>query len=194
VGILVWMDGKQQYRLLTALIGAGAAGGRLGGVIPTAHSAYNGERPRSFARPEATLVSYATGPDPFALARDAGRHIDRLLALRLLYGVTTADIYQVTCEVTFVCRCTARLDEIPHDFRLVPVRPAVVSASTAEPVEELLALYDSTEHRTDKEVVHGLEMAVIKFTNSFAPRPWFEKIVDLATALEAALSGTDKTT
>ena len=34
--------------------------------------------------------------------------------------------------------------------------------------------------------------AVIKFTNSFAPRPWFEKIVDLATALEAALSGTDK--
>jgi len=30
VGILVWMDGKQQYCLLTALIGAGAAGGRLG--------------------------------------------------------------------------------------------------------------------------------------------------------------------
>jgi hypothetical protein len=29
-------------------------------VIPTAHSAYNGERPQSFARPEATLVSYAT--------------------------------------------------------------------------------------------------------------------------------------
>jgi len=141
-------------------------------VIPTAHSAYNAERPRSFARPEATVVSYATGPDPFDLARDAGRHIDRLLlALRLLYCVTTADIYQVTGEVTFVCRCTARLDEIPHDFHLVPVRPAVVSASTAEPVEELLALYDSTEHRTDKEVVHGLEMAVIKFTNSFAPGP-----------------------
>jgi hypothetical protein len=29
-------------------------------VIPMAHSAYNGERPQSFARPEATLVSYAT--------------------------------------------------------------------------------------------------------------------------------------
>ena len=162
-------------------------------VIPTAHSAYNGERPQSFARPEATLVSYATGPDPFALTRDARRHIDRLLlALRLLYGATTADIYQVTGEVTFVCRYTAVLEEIPHDPHPVPVRPAVVSESTAEPVEKLLALYDSTEHRTEKEVVHGLEMAVIKFTNSFAPRPWFEKIVDLATALEAALSGTDK--
>lgn len=162
-------------------------------VIPTADSAYNGERPRSFARPEATLVSYATGPDPFTLARDAGRHIDRLLlALHLLYGATTADIYQVTGEVTCVCRYTARLDEIPHDPHPVPVRPAVVSASTAGPVEKLLTLYDSTEHRTGKEVVNGLEMAVIKFTNSFAPRPWSEKIVDLATALEAALSGTDK--
>jgi hypothetical protein len=163
-------------------------------VIPTAHSAYNGERPQSFARPEATLVSYATGPDPFNLARDAERPIERLLlALRLLYGATTADIYQVTGEVTSVCRYTARLDEIPHDPHPIPVRPAVVSASTAEPVEKLLALYDSTERRTGKEVVHGLEMAVIKFTNSFEPRPWFEKIVDLATALEATLSGTDKT-
>jgi len=162
-------------------------------VIPTAHSAYNGERPQSFAPPEATLVSYATGPDPFALARDAERPIDRLLlALRLLYSATTADVYQVTGEVTSVCRYTATLEEIPHDFHPVPVRPAVVSASTAGPVEKLLALYDSTEHRTEKEVVHGLEMAIIKFTSSFAPRPWFEKVVDLATALEATLSGTDK--
>src|SRR5260370_15624828 len=35
--------------------------------------------------------------------------------------------------------------------------------------------------------------AVLKFTDSFSGKPWFEKIVDLATALEAALSGKDKT-
>jgi hypothetical protein len=99
----------------------------------------------------------------------------------------------VTGETTFVCRYTARLDEIPHDEHPVPVRPAVVSTATIDPVEKFLALYDGTEHRTEKEVVHGLEMAIIKFTNSFAPKPWFEKIVDLATALEAALSGRDKT-
>ncbi|HUZ54403.1 MAG TPA: hypothetical protein VMU94_17995 [Streptosporangiaceae bacterium] len=163
-------------------------------VIPTARSAYNGERPRSFAPPEATLVSYATGPDPFELPQDAERHINRLLlALHLLYGATSADIYQVTGETRLVCRYTAHLDEIPHDEHPVPVRPAVVSPATVEPVEKLLALYDSTEHRTEKEVVHGLEMAVIKFTSSFAHKPWIEKIVDLATALEAALSGRDKT-
>ena len=36
-------------------------------------------------------------------------------------------------------------------------------------------------------------MAVLKFSESFSPMPWFEKIVDLATALEATLSGNDKT-
>jgi hypothetical protein len=62
-----------------------------------------------------------------------------------------------------------------------------------QPVERLLALYDRTEHRAPKEVVHGLTMAVLKFTDSFSPKPWFEKIVDLATALEATLSGSAKT-
>lgn len=125
---------------------------------------------------------------------DAERQIDRLLlALHLLYGATTANIYQVTGETTSVCRYTAHLDVTPYDEWPVTVRPAVVSSATVQPVERLLALYDSTEHRTARELVHGLEMAVIKFTGSFSPKPWFEKIVDLATALEAALSGTDKT-
>ena len=65
-------------------------------AIPTARSAYNGERPRSFALPEATLFSSASGPDPFSLRGDAEHPIDRLLlALRLLYGATCANIYQV---------------------------------------------------------------------------------------------------
>lgn len=162
-------------------------------LIPTARPAFNGELPSSFAPPEATLVSYATGPDPFALAADAERPIDRLLlALHLLYGATTASIYQVTGETTFVCRYTARVDVLTYEEHPVPVRPAVISPATVQPVERLLALYDNTEHRGPREVVHGLEMAVIKFTDSFSPRPWFEKIVDLATALEAALSGKDK--
>ena len=162
-------------------------------VIPTARSAFNGEPPDTFANPEATLVSYATGPDPFELRTEVERRINRLLlALHLLYGATTASMYQVTGETTSVCRYTAHLDVLQHDPHPVPVRPAVISQAMVQPVERLLALYDRTEHRAPKEVVHGLEMAVLKFTESFSPKPWFEKIVDLATALEATLSGKDK--
>ena len=89
-------------------------------------------------------------------------------------------------------RHTARVDELPHDEHPVTARPAVLSGATTEPVEKLLALYDTTEHRAPKEVVHGVEMAVLKFTESFSSKPWFEKVVDLATALETTLSGNDK--
>jgi hypothetical protein len=162
-------------------------------VMPTARSAFNSEPPHSFANPEATLVSYATGPDPFHLRADAERRIDcLLLAVHLLSAATTASIYQVTGETTSVCRYTAGVDVIPYDEHPVPVRPAVLSAASVQPVERLLALYDATKHRAPREAVHGLEMAVLKFTDSFSPKPWFEKIVDLATALEATLSGRDK--
>ena len=68
----------------------------------------------------------------------------------------------------------------------------IVSPATAGPVEKLLALYDATERLAPGEAIHGLVMAEIKFTDSFSPKPWYEKIVDLATALEATLSGADK--
>jgi hypothetical protein len=42
-------------------------------LIPTAASAFNGELPRMFAPPEATLVSYAEGPDPFRIQPTAER-------------------------------------------------------------------------------------------------------------------------
>ena len=163
-------------------------------LIPTAASAFNGELPRVFAPPEATLVSYAAGSDPYRIQPTAERAIDRLLlALRLLYGTTAAVVYQVTGETTAVCRRSAHVDVLPHDEHPGTVRPAIVSLATVQPVEKLLALYDATERLAPGEIVHGLVMAEIKFTDSFSPKPWYEKIVDLATALEATLSGTDKT-
>lgn len=162
-------------------------------LIPRAASAFNGEPPWAFAPPEATLVSYAEGPDPFHISASAGRSIDRLLlALRLLHSTTAADIYQVTGETTAVSRRSARVDVLPHDEHPGTVRPAIVSSATVQPVEKLLALYDATERLAPGEAIHGLVMAEIKFTNSFSSKPWYEKIVDLATALEATLSGTDK--
>ncbi len=92
-------------------------------VIPAARSAGNGERPRSFAPPEATLVSDATGPDPFALPPDAERRIGRLLpALPLLSGATTAGICQVTGETIpgFFSRTLNRNRAGSHDLRRPP--------------------------------------------------------------------------
>ena len=109
-----------------------------------------------------------------------------------MHGTTAADIYQVTGETTAVSRRPARVDVLPHDEHPGTVRLAIMSSATVQPVEKLLALYDATERLAPGEAIHGLVMAEIKFTDSFSPKPWYKKIVDLATALEATLSGTDK--
>lgn len=80
------------------------------------------------------------GTRPLPHRACAGRSIDRLLlALRLLYGTTAADIYQVTGETTAVCRHSARVDVLPHHEHPGTVRPAIVSPATVQPVEKLLA-------------------------------------------------------
>jgi hypothetical protein len=163
-------------------------------VIPTAPSSYNRERPFVFARPEAIVVARASGSDPFKLISAARLTVDRfLLAIRLLYGVTSGGIYEVTGEDTAVCRYDADLTILDHERSPTAVRPAVISSGHAQPISALLEMYDRAEHRTPKEVVHPLEMAVLKFTGSFSANGWFENIVDLTTALEATLSGTDRT-
>ena len=163
-------------------------------VIPTAPSAFNRERPDHFARPEAVVVGSASGPDPFALISPSQLPINRfLLAIRLLYGVTSTGIYQVTGESTAICRYHAHLEMLDHDGLPMSLRPAVLSAASIGPIKAFLELYDRTKHRSATEVVHPLEMAVLKFTGTFSSNGWFENIVDLTTALEAALSGTDRT-
>ena len=163
-------------------------------IIPTAPSAFNRERPQYFARPEAVVVASASGPDPFALISPAQLPINRfLLAIRLLYGVTSTGIYQVTGESTAICRYRADLEILDHYGLPMSLRAAVLSDANIAPITHFLELYDRTEHRIAKEVVHPLEMAVLKFTGTFSSNGWFENIVDLSTALEAALSGTDRT-
>jgi hypothetical protein len=163
-------------------------------VIPTAPSAFNQGRPQHFARPEAIVVSSASGPDPFLLISPSQLPINRfLLAIRLLYGVTSTGIYQVTGESTAICRYHADLEALDHYGLPMSLRPAVLSAANIAPITSFLELYDRTEHRMTKEVVHPLEMAVLKFTGTFSSNGWFENMVDLSTALEAALSGTDRT-
>jgi Apea-like HEPN len=167
--------------------------GQIAEVIPTAPSAFNRERPQFFARPEALVVASASGPDPFALISSAQLPINRfLLAIRLLYGVTATGIYQVTGEDSAICRYDAHLDLMDYDSHPFALRPAVLSSADVAPIAALLEVYDRTEHRTEKEVVHPLEMAVLKFSGTFSANGWFENIVDLTTALEASLSGTDR--
>jgi hypothetical protein len=162
--------------------------------LPGSPIAFNRTRPDHFARPEAWVIARASGPDPFELPQPAQRPIERLLlAVRLLYAATSHGIYQVIGENSEICRYHTEVQILDHEPHPLTVRPAVLDGDSARRIAGLLDLYDRAPLRQRNEIVHPMEMAILKFSGSFLPGGWFEHIVDLMTAMEATLSGISKT-
>lgn len=175
--------------------GRGAALGQIARIIPTAVAAFNREVPHHFSRPEALVSARAAGTNAFDLITPATRTINRfLLAIRLLCSVTSTGIYEVTGETSEIGRYAAHLRVLDYMEHPICLRPAVLSRDSAGPIQAILTLYDTVvPPETDKQVIQPLDMAFLKYGGTFSAKRWGENVVDLTTALEASLSGTDKT-
>ena len=83
-------------------------------------------------------------PTPHDLVTSATHTVNRfLLAIRLLYSVTSTGIYQVTGETTHICRSAASLRLLDYVEHPLCLRPAVLSEDSAGPIHAILTLYDS---------------------------------------------------
>jgi hypothetical protein len=162
-------------------------------LIPTAPAAANRELPDHFARPECWVMCRATGTDPFAIGATAERAIDRFLfAIRLLYHGTAHPIYQVVGETTEICQRDAELTPYRYSSSPIALRPIPLSQTDDIAITGILNLYDRVSSHRKDFVVHPLDMATNRFGTTFLPKPWYEDVVDLMTALEATLSGVDR--
>jgi hypothetical protein len=175
--------------------GRGRPTGQIAHIIPAAPAAFNREVPRHFSRPEALVAARASGTDPYNLVASATLTVNRfLLAVRLLYSVTSTGIYEVTGETTGICRYAARLRVLDYVEHPLCLRPAVLSADDARPIQAILTLHDTViPPQTEKQLIQPLDMALLKYGGTFSAKGWDENVVDLTTALEASLSGTDRT-
>ncbi|MDQ2881397.1 MAG: HEPN domain-containing protein [Actinomycetota bacterium] len=175
--------------------GRGESLGQIASIIPTAPAAFNRELPHHFSRPEALVAARTSVPNPYDMLTPATRTVDRfLLVIRLLYSATSTGIYEVTGETTKVCRYAARLRVLDYVEHPLCLRPAVLSEDSAGPIQAILTLYDTViPPQTNKQLIQPLDMAFLKYGGTFSAKRWDENVVDLATALEASLSGTDKT-
>jgi hypothetical protein len=175
--------------------GRGTALGQIARIIPTAVAAFNREVPHHFSRPEALVAARAAGTNAFDLITPATRTVNRfLLAIRLLYSVTSTGIYEVTGETSEIGRYAAHLRVLDYIEHPICLRPAVLSHDSAGPIQAILTLYDTVVPlETDKQVIQPLDMAFLKYGGTFSAKRWGENVVDLTTALEASLSGIDKT-
>ncbi|MGY0235945.1 hypothetical protein [Longispora urticae] len=171
----------------------------IGEVIPGAVSAYSRAYPEGFAPPESVLIAKGRGVDPFGLSESISGRIERfLLLVRLLRSGTSESMLEVQGETRLVRRFNPTLvrfrGEGASSFSPTQLAPRVVTLCTGDVgrVEGLGRLLGGAQQERPGMVFTSFAMAQQKFILSYHSHAWYEQIVDLATAFEAALSGAGR--
>ena len=164
--------------------------------IPGASSAFNRERQIVFDRPHALLVAREIVDDvnPYAAVSRVSQKLERfLLHQRLLTAGTIRSFYEVRGTTKLVTHLAPSLVTFPGDRWLPSLvqRAVTVSPEDSRPSEAIGALIDETSAlRGDGLLFASFDVALHKFHTSYRQDGALEILVDLGTALEAAL-GSD---
>ena len=116
---------------------------------------------------------------------------DFLLAVRLITGATVESHVEVrgrTSRIGWIRPDTTQFWS-REGIEARTYRTALISRDHAEPIEGLLALLKDSGTAKPENLIDSLAVALIMFDRSHQHLPWFDRIVNLATALEATLIG-----
>lgn len=162
-------------------------------MIPDAASAFGGGCPFGFDSPQALVIARGAGSNPFDTAHAVSSRIDRfLLLVRLLYAGTLEPFYEVRGETSPVRRFGPDLVLFRRSGLALIRRTTRLGGDDSGSVAALGELLDKLGFGHSDMVTTSFDMAVLKFTESYLGTPWYDQLVDLSTALEAALSGQDR--
>jgi len=164
--------------------------------IPNAIGACNREQPFFHDPPHSLIVTTTTTDDPdrFGLATTLARRIERFLLLaRLLYAGTHESAWQVVGMSTLVGRPypiyrAFTKSSMPN---LLMQRVMALGPEDAAAIAALNDFLDTAVVKRDKMVATSFDVALLNYARSHEERNHYERIVDLATALEAILTGSD---
>lgn len=157
--------------------------------------AFNRDDPFVWDEPHAIVVARISGTDPWELDHGGSMKIDRfLLLLRLLHAATSRSYYEVIGESSLVAKLRPRYVEHlgTNVMGAMVRRPVVLSESDSEPVGRLHELLESANVKREKMAATSWDVALRNFSRASSELSWTEQLIDLATALEAAISGKDK--
>lgn len=170
---------------------------RTRSTIPAADTAFAGELPFIFGPPHSLLVSKVTvqnGKDPYVAARRASAAIDRFMLLaRLLHAGTHQSGWQVIGATSLIARVRPKSRTFvagTADPRIQ--RTVQLSASDAPALAALSQYIDAAVVKREGMVTTSFDTAVHLYNRAHESGDDFERIIDLATALEAVLTGEDK--
>ena len=168
-------------------------------LIPSGPSALNREIPR-FHDPPCSLVatSKTTGDDDvYGVASELSAAVDRFLLLaRLLYAGTHQSCWQLMGASTLISRISPMYQRFEKTFIRDSRMQRVVQLddTDAAAFNALGGFLDSAVIKREGMVATSFDVALINYNRSHELGDDFERIVDLATALEAILTGSEKDT
>ncbi|WP_177324390.1 HEPN domain-containing protein [Streptomyces mirabilis] len=166
-------------------------------LIPAIPTAFDGDLPFIYAPPHALLVSTAAVPQgdaPYDAGRRASSTISRFLMLaRLLHAGSHQSGWEITGASTFV----AEIRPQPRAFNPVQLgslleRVVRLSPDDAPAFAALSDFIDAVVIKRDGMAATSFGTALYRYNRAHEEGDNFERIVDLATALEAVLTDDDK--
>jgi hypothetical protein len=165
-------------------------------LIPAVGTAFGGNVPFLYAPPHALLVSTVTArrdENPYAAGRRASAQIDRFTFLaRLLHAGTLQPSWEVTGSPTLIAQVNPRHRTFGTgrpDSRLQ--RTVHLSPDNAPAFTALSAFIDAAAVKREGMVTTSFDTAVHRYNRAHEIGDDFEHIVDLTTALEAVLTGSE---
>ncbi|MET9183536.1 hypothetical protein ABZX88_35805 [Kitasatospora aureofaciens] len=166
-------------------------------LIPAVPTAFGGDVPFIYAPPHALVTTSSRCPhseNPYTVGSNSSAKIDRFLLLaRFLHAGTHQSGWEITGASTAVAPLrprsrtfgTARLDALIQ--RVTHLSPEDAPAFTA-----LSSAIDEAVVKRGGMVATSFDTAVYRYNRAHEAGDHFERVVDLATALEAVLTGDDK--
>lgn len=172
---------------------------RAAGLIPAGPSALNRELPRFYDPPSSLVVTGATtdDADAYGVAGALSARIDRFLLLaRLLFAGTHQSCWQLVGASTLISRFSPMYRSF--EKALIPdvrmQRVVEIQESDAPAFAGLGALLDAAVVKREGMVATSFDVALLNYNRSHEMGDDFERVIDLATALEAILTGSESDT
>jgi hypothetical protein len=171
---------------------------RIQREIRGAARAWNRDDPRPYAPPHSLLIAREVthDPEPYEIGNRLSGRLERFLLLaRLLTAGTVQSTYEVSGTTTLVTRMHPLMRSFRAGWLDTLVRRTVrLTGDEGVAFAALGDLIDAADVRREGMVATSFDVALSKFNHSHSSNSAYEHLVDLATALEAALIGAEKET
>jgi hypothetical protein len=170
---------------------------RIQREVRGAPRAWNRDDPRPYDPPHSLLITreISDDPEPYEVANRLSARLERFLLLaRLLTAGTVQSAYEVSGTTTLVARMNPLMSTFRKGWLDALVRRTVrLTGDEGAAFAALGGLIDAADIKREGMIATSFDVALSKFNRSHSSDSPYEHIVDLATALEAALIGAKET-